>query len=147
MKYLKTFIKFNESLDDYEEENNIKERFDLDDEKSIEDIENNIIKILYEYSNRKMGYEMVKTYLNSVGSLAKEYINKNNIKSADELRTFLERKHSFARKGKSAERKKSVIEYEKEIQNIKSEFHIQNIMDMALQQSNDMEERIKKGNN
>ena len=135
MKHIKNFTQFNESIDNSDSYSSKQEQFDLKTPNSIEDVDKNVNYILSQYGNRKMAGIQVLEYLQEIGDLGKQYIVSNGIKSREELEKFCSKKQSIARKGKGLEKR----EIEDNFKKIKADYHLNNIMNMAMQQSAEMD--------
>ena len=116
----------------------VAERFDLPEAKSVEEVKENVLKILSQYSGRDMGNVMVREYLFQTIPLGKEYVAWRGINNLEELSRDNRKLHAVARAGKGKERQESLAESEKE----KAEFHLNNILRMAKEQGAAMDARI-----
>ena len=116
------------------------ERFGLKETNNITDLKDNIKEILSQYSNRDMANIQVEKYLNENKTIAQEYLKENNIKSREDFAKHTRSLQNKAREGKGKERREILNNWKKEKENK----NLNAIIDFALQQEDEWQERIKK---
>ena len=86
---------------------NIWKYYNIQRAKNLKEIEDNILKILYQFGNRVAGAIQVQEYLYIENrTLVRKWMDENNFKSNEDLKKHLAKKHCLARKGKGKERRK-----------------------------------------
>jgi hypothetical protein len=123
-----------------EKEESQTERFSLGKTESVKDIKSNVDKILKDYSGREMAAIQVEKYLNEHIDIAKKYLSENNIKSREDLKKHLKNKQSKLRSGKR-EKDKAI---DKKFQEMKTNQHVENIINQAKKEGAAMDEKVKK---
>lgn len=118
------------------------EYFNLKKPLTITDVEKQVDYILSQYSGRDMAYIQVRDYLSEINDnkLGSQFLQKHNIKNPEELEKYLKSRQSKVRKPIVEEIKKASKEYE----DIKAQVHLENIMNMALEQGAKMDKEIEE---
>lgn len=123
-----------------EEKETRQQFFELPDIKDIKDLDKNISKILSQYGNRDMASIQVEEYMKENLDIAKQWLKDKNIKSSDELKKYLKGRQGKDRKEIVGQKKESAKEWEK----TKVESRVNDIVDLALQQEKQMQDKIKE---
>jgi flagellar motor component MotA len=108
--------------------------------KNTNDVENNIMLILSQYSSRSMAAIQVRSYLSQIGELGRQFIKEKDISNSDELNAYVVKNQAIQRKGKGLERKEAL----KTAKAQKDDEVINEIFKMAEKAENEMQIAIEK---